>query len=240
MITFHCANCAERVEFSENMGGQSVPCPRCREWISIPKPSFGLPVTVQAADGTSSYRGHGERPNVGSLDAPLAAAIFFGIAGTIAPFFAPDRSNHSDKAVGLYGFILLAVSVPGIVAWCILMHRWWSCLPAEWRQTTPGKAVGLSFVPFYCFYWWFVAYGGLAGDLNRYMDAHGVRGERVSTGLAHGNVIVGILGLVLFWIPILTNIIGLVDLILFIVFALSATRACKLVLQTPESIPGGA
>lgn len=235
MIAFHCAKCGERVEFSENMGGQSVPCPRCREWVSIPKSSPGVPVTPPAASSICPYPALGERYVVGSLDAPLAATLFFNIAATIAAFFAPDSRQRSDEASGLYLLILLGVVVPAIVAWCILLHRWWSCLPPGWRQTTPGKAVGLSFVPFYCFYWWFVAYGGLASDLNRYMDAHGVQGERVSTGLAHGYVIVTILGLILCWVPILTNIIQLVGLILLIAFALSATRACKRVLQTTES-----
>ena len=225
MIAFHCAKCGERVEFSENMGGQSVPCPRCREWIAIPTPTPGLPAAAAAP-----YLARGESRLVGSLNAPLAATIVLNIIGTIAGFFAPDTSRRPDGTTAIYALVLVILLVLTIVAWCVLVYRWWSCLPAGWRQTTPGKAVGLSFVPFYCFYWWFVAYGGLAADLNKYMEAHGIQGERVSIGLAHGYVILLILGVVLCWVPILANILGVVGLVLFIVFALSATRTCKLVL----------
>ena len=44
---------------------------------------------------------------------------------------------------------------------CILLYRLWSLVPPEEAATTPGKAVGFQFIPFFNLYWNFIAYGKL-------------------------------------------------------------------------------
>jgi hypothetical protein len=131
--------------------------------------------------------------------------------------------------------LVLALAAAKIIAHSVLLYRWWACLPPGWRQTSPARAVGFGFIPFYCFYWWFIACVGLANDLNRFIDQHSAPPERVAMWLACASVIVKILICVLFWVPILTNILAVASLILGIVFALSATRACKTVLAATGS-----
>ncbi len=67
---------------------------------------------------------------------------------------------------------------------CILLYRHWALLQGHGARTTPGKAVGFGFIPIFFFYWWFVAYAGLARDNNRYFDQAGITSARMSFGLA--------------------------------------------------------
>src|SRR4030042_6627005 len=54
--------------------------------------------------------------------------------------------------------------IAAIVFDCIILYRHWWLLQGHGARTTPGKAVGFGFIPFFCFYWWFIAYAGLAKD----------------------------------------------------------------------------
>jgi hypothetical protein len=79
------------------------------------------------------------------------------------------------------------------VFWCILLYRHWSLLQGHGARTTPGKAVGFGFIPVFGFYWWFVAYAGLATDNNRYLSAAGITSTRMSFGLAVTDCILSVL-----------------------------------------------
>ena len=71
-------------------------------------------------------------------------------------------------AAGLAVFGLLAV-VSGLLAVVFglrILHKLWSLIPNHKVRTTPGKAVGFLFIPFFNLYWNFVAIYGLAKALN--------------------------------------------------------------------------
>jgi hypothetical protein len=95
------------------------------------------------------------------------------------------------------GLLVNVLSLPALIVttvfWCILLYRHWSMLQGHGARTTPGKAVGFGFIPFYCFYWWFVAYAGLAKDNNRYLDQAGITSARMSYGFAVTYCILGVL-----------------------------------------------
>jgi hypothetical protein len=60
----------------------------------------------------------------------------------------------------------------------ILLFQFWKQVQDGNARTTPGKAIGFLFIPFYNLYWIFVAYWGLAKELKRYIFAHfGETGE---------------------------------------------------------------
>ena len=82
---------------------------------------------------------------------------------------------------GLYmaGAIALIVAV---VFQMILTYRAWEIVQDGKQRTTPGKAVGFLFIPIFNFYWFFVAKYGLAKELNRFIDAHGIEARRPSPG----------------------------------------------------------
>lgn len=54
----------------------------------------------------------------------------------------------------------------------ITLHRSWQCLQPGGARTTPGAAIGCLFIPFYNFYWLFVAFKGLADDWNRIVASY--------------------------------------------------------------------
>lgn len=59
-------------------------------------------------------------------------------------------SSGSEASEGL-ALLFLPVLVVATVFYCILHHSCWKALPERHRSTTPGKAVGFLFIPFYNF-----------------------------------------------------------------------------------------
>jgi len=93
------------------------------------------------------------------------------------------------------------------VFWCILLYRHWLVLQGHGARTTPGRAVGFGFIPIYCFYWWFVAYAGLATDTNRYLEEIGITHCRMSYRLAITDCVLSILLCTVGLIPVVGAIV---------------------------------
>ena len=68
----------------------------------------------------------------------------------------------------------IIVGIGGVIASTVfgtmLFYKLWTLIPPDRAETTPGKAVGFSFIPFFSYYWNFIAIYGLAKSLNREMD----------------------------------------------------------------------
>ncbi|MDD5707343.1 MAG: hypothetical protein PHR35_15580, partial [Kiritimatiellae bacterium] len=60
----------------------------------------------------------------------------------------------------------------------------------------------------YCFYWWFVAYAGLAEDTNRYLTKSGISSKRMSFGLAVTDCILSILACTIGLIPKISAVVA--------------------------------
>lgn len=90
------------------------------------------------------------------------------------------------KAVlpGLAVFTIGFVSVIFAYVYSLVcLHRAWSVLHDYNARTTPGKAVGYLFIPFFSIYWVFVAFRGLAQDANEFSRQTGSR-ARISENLS--------------------------------------------------------
>ena len=83
-------------------------------------------------------------------------------------------------------FILVGIGgvVLSMVFFFIMMHKFWSIIQDGAARTTPGKAVGFWFIPVFNFYWFFVAFHGLAKDMNQYVKDRDWKIPEVSEGLA--------------------------------------------------------
>ncbi len=66
------------------------------------------------------------------------------------------------------------VLIASVVYMCLLLHQLWKLIPTDIARTTPGKAVGFLFIPFFNLYWMFVAYKGLGEDMNKTLQRYGV------------------------------------------------------------------
>ena len=72
-------------------------------------------------------------------------------------------------------FLLIMAGIIGSVSGCVLLYQAWKLIPADIARTTPEKAVGFSFIPFYNFYWLFIAYKGLGEDMNKTLRQRGIQ-----------------------------------------------------------------
>jgi hypothetical protein len=84
------------------------------------------------------------------------------------------------------GIFMVFFHLPLLVAYMFFyffyVFRLWEEVPRQFARTTPGLAAGLSLIPFFGWYWMFVALGGLYRDMNKMLEAYG-HGRRFSTTL---------------------------------------------------------
>jgi hypothetical protein len=114
-------------------------------------------------------------------------SITVGMYAVYTLFLAAAYENPYDQdlasALMWSNWLLLAATGLSVTFGSILFYRCWSVIPPSMTNyITPGKAVGQLFIPFYNFYWAFIAYPKLAEHVNR-ASGQSVR-PRASTGLA--------------------------------------------------------
>jgi hypothetical protein len=114
------------------------------------------------------------------MSGPGLFGHFFG------PMYIPGPMNDQDPG-GFRFFYLLTLALSGAYAsWAVVHHACWKALPEQYRGTTPGKAVGLLFIPVFNFYWAFVSLGMLASGFEAWGEDHPERPIRKARGLAMG------------------------------------------------------
>jgi len=115
---------------------------------------------------------------------------------------------QADYSMRDFGEILLLPAVLavlfGYIYLLVVLHRLWKFIIEQSKQfglapsiETPGKAVGFLFIPFFNYYWIFIAYGKLAKDLNALAKQKGVE-PSASEGLGITIPILIILGIIPF------------------------------------------
>lgn len=82
-------------------------------------------------------------------------------------------------------FIVLGAfaAIYATVVMCIMVYKMWKAIQDGHARTTPGKAVGFMFIPFFNFYWVFQAYWGFSQDYNSYIERHSMATNRLPEGL---------------------------------------------------------
>jgi hypothetical protein len=110
------------------------------------------------------YRDRYAAPRTTSFMVPFVALLILDGIGLLFAFAAATASLDWD----VYASLEKMLFALGVIPSSILLYKFWATLPAGWRRTTPGRAVGLCFVPLFNFYWLWVAFHGLVIDLNRY------------------------------------------------------------------------
>jgi len=107
------------------------------------------------------------------------------------------------------------------------IYRSWSSIRDGRPRMTPGKAVGLLFVPIFNIYWVFHVYGGFATDYNAYIERKHLSVSPLSRGLLAWNAF-----LLLVPIPVIS----------WIVETKTVSRVCRAVndLQASEGAAAAA
>lgn len=133
----------------------------------------------------------------------LTAAWWLGWPLSIIGDLLPKPASVLVGIASLPALILMTVF------WCILLYRHWWLLQGHDARTTPGKAVGFGFIPIFWFYWWYVAYVGLAKDNNRYLNRAGFTTARMSVGLAVVDYILSVLMTTIGLVPMVGAVLSL-------------------------------
>jgi serine/threonine-protein kinase len=95
-------------------------------------------------------------PNVGRVSTPL---------NVLVPLIAILPLFFLEKPEAVLYFLLCAGL--SMLMQLRVLHKCWTAIQDGDARTTPGKAIGLLFVPFYALFWASQAYPGFASDYNR-------------------------------------------------------------------------
>lgn len=166
-----------------------------------------------------------------------AVVVMMVIAVVIVVSAAASGSNQGNgeqqmqsalMGLGIFFFVLMAIVVTMTVFAMILLYRYWTVMQPYSKRTTPGKAVGFLFIPFFNLYWMFVAYHGLSKDIDAYLDANpGSAAPRPSTGLVLATVIIMLLTMV----PYLGNLASLALIVMLFLMKLRLNNSIIGIIQ---------
>jgi len=132
--------------------------------------------------------------------------------------------------IGLFVLIASIGSMVGIVFGCMLLYQSWKQIPSDIARTTPGRAVGFSFIPLFNCYWVFVAYKGVGTDINRTLRQCEIS-YKVNEGLGLTYCILFILFWALCWLPIINSLLFISQGIVLIFFLRSVKNGAVALLQ---------
>lgn len=152
-----------------------------------------------------------------AMMAALTAWAIFGLAIGLG--------GPSTLSVPLVlGFIAsIGCLVASVFSWYVFLYRAWDQAQAFTNRTTPGKAVGFLFIPFFNLYWHFVAYLHLARAMNFELAHRRVDPQpRVSEGLT---IAACVLAILIALLPIFAALAGVAALICFSILAVQLKRA---------------
>jgi hypothetical protein len=129
--------------------------------------------------------------------------------------------------LAMIGFPLVLIAIPiyiySFAIWNLLIYRMWQSIQDGYARTTPSKAVGFLFVPYFNYYWIFQAIWGFAQDCNQYIKRHQVAVRKLPEGFSWAFCMVSF-----FWFLVLPIIVDL------IIGAFLINRICDTVNQLPQ------
>ena len=135
---------------------------------------------------------------------------------------------------------VILIGIPAIIAslvYALMLHyQIWKLIPLDIARTTPSKAVGFQFIPIFNIYWEFVAYWGLAIDMNKTFRQRGIQ-YQVSEGMGLVYCILYLVSYPLCFFPLDSPIglagvvIGIFMMIIFILFMKSVKDGAIVLLE---------
>lgn len=162
------------------------------------------------------------------LGSILGGAILFTIL-YILGFVAIMATEEPFPGILLILLAFLPL-IYSVVIVCILVYRMWKAIQDGHARTTPGKAVGFLFIPFFNYYWIFQAYWGFAVDYNAYLERYAISANKLPAGLFLTYAILSVASAV----PYIGIIPGLAA---FVIFIILLVQICNAVNALPEVAP---
>jgi len=167
---------------------------------------------------------------LGSYFGMLALLLLIAVAGVYAINLSQSGDEQSSGLIlGIAALICIAVFIYDIIVYCLLVFKMWAAIQDGHARTTPGKAVGLLFIPFYGLYWMFVVFRGFAQDYNALLERRQLKLPRLSTGLYTAFAVISLVTV----IPYL----GCITILpLLIVYPILIAKTCDSVNALPELV----
>jgi hypothetical protein len=154
------------------------------------------------------------------LTAPIVALIALLILAIALVRLLVSRSINGIDPGWMFLLVLGAIGAmySGIVS-LVFIYKIWGDIADQYARTTPVKAIGFLFIPFFQLYWVFQVIWGFAKDCNAYMDRHSMNAPKLPEGMFLVCVILQVAAI----IPYLGILFALVSLVLF---AIVISKTC--------------
>jgi len=162
---------------------------------------------------------------VGSMAGGLLVGMLLVFLGAVGN--ASGRDDPASVILLIVGFILLLYAE---IVFLVLLYKAWACIQDGATRTTPGKAVGLLFIPIFNWFWIFRAIPGYADEYNSYLDRANLPVNRLTKGSLQAFAVLSVLAI----IPLIGGIAALVAL--FVGFAV-ADKLCAAINALAEVAP---
>jgi hypothetical protein len=120
-----------------------------------------------------------------------------------------------------------ASAIASLVLFFIILHRCWALIQDGYARTTPGKAVGFCFIPFFNFYWIFEAFVGLSKDMNAFIYRRQLPIMQNNEGVATAFSILMLLN----YVPYVDFVTGIAWFILWIIFTKNIKETAVMIIQ---------
>ncbi len=184
--------------------GVYATCPQCNEkflvkreapkvFVFEPVDSVGQETQLSETTSIPHYENKASTPKstkpVKKMEPILYALGAYGgflflIGALMAELLTTDK-----VLVGILAMIAVIGWVCSTIYGLVCLGRCWSIIQGISARTTPGKAVGFLFIPVFNIYWAFVAYVGLAADVNKFAVSQGLK-IRINYSLAVASCVI--------------------------------------------------
>lgn len=212
-MKFTCSSCNQTLEADQDMAGTYVECPACKKRLRIPE--------IEQQTGKTNQISWVPALVFQSIQVVSVVLLTLLLLGNAF------EGEFEEAAVVMVIFFFAPVILCVIFS-MILHYKCWQALPSQFARTTPGKAVGMLFVPFYNFYWVFPSVVGLAQDYRAWAAKTGTSGVKNYYGIGLALSVLFICQWVLIWIPILGGLLALASFVLWILFYMEIVKYANL------------
>ena len=109
----------------------------------------------------------------------ILASVLLSILGlfyNVIDFYALAIEGVALEETQLGNWLLIAICLVSLffaVVFYQYVKQLWAVVPSDFARTTPQKAAMFSFIPVFCFYWWFEVFMGLFQDMNKAIKHYG-------------------------------------------------------------------
>lgn len=159
---------------------------------------------------------------LGSVAGGIGSAILLMIVG-----YAMILSGEDESGVVIVGIAMIPM-LYGAIVFMTLVYKMWASIQDGHARTSPGKAIGFMFIPFFNFYWAFQAIWGFSKDYNSYIDRHSVSAAKLPEGLFLTYNILTLTG----WIPFLGVLLVAAN---FVIMIMMVSKICDGVNALPQT-----